>query len=352
MAASVTPANFLVDPVELRKAGTVLLTAVALIEASHAARAGRPLAFIFGQATLAPIVADLIQLASVCGHSAANYEACEASLTPGFLKNFGAIEPTLAKAVAAFGLEIDTAIGGGETAVAISRVGTSGSISPQGTSDLLAKLEQASHSQQILVESGTGIAGRQFILYLPGTENWKPIPNSKVFDLTSDLAAMSKAGVSAPERAAVQALRASGFGSLPTDRLVIAGYSEGGLIGANLIASGAVANLGGRVAGLIAVASPISSAKIPESVKVLAIEHVNDPVPKLDLAEHQESTNWQTVKLKPSGLLGHSLTSYRESVRGLGLNQNLALDKHLSRILESNPLSRNAELTGYVAKRL
>ena len=331
MAVSVAPANFLVDPFELRKAGTVLLTAVAMIEASHAARAGRPVAFIFGQATLAPIVADLIALANACGHSAANYEACEANLTPSFMRKFESLEPALAKALASVALQVDTAIGGGETAVAINKAGSSNSKFPTGTQDLLAKLGQASAAQEILIETGTSVTGRQFILYLPGTQNWQPVSNGKVFDLTSDLAAMAAPGTSGPERAAVMALRDSGFGQQPNDKLVIAGYSEGGLIGANLIATGAITGLGGHVSGLISIGSPISSVKLPASVKVVSIEHVNDPVPKLDLANRADTPSWHTVLLPPVDFPGHSLASYRAS---LG-NPQAASSKFISEKLSS-----------------
>jgi len=321
------PVKFLVEPYELRKASAVIMTAIAMLEASHATRAGRPLTFLLGQAMLAPLTRDLVHLAGACIHTAANYESCEAALAPGFLRDFDRVEPMLIKSVAGFALSIEESLGGGETLVNIFNARSVSGKAVGTVTDVLTRLTEAAKMRQIGVEIGTGAAGRQFTVYLPGTQNWDPVTGHQAFDLTSDLAAMSAPGISAPERATIQALGSLGFGTMAGDTAVLAGYSEGGLVAANLVASGAVTALGGTVAGVIAVGSPINSVRLPASTRVISLEHANDPVTKLDLSSKPASRHWFTQKFAPTGLLGHSLEGYRASLNASGTNAASHLNK-------------------------
>ncbi|MDE2408973.1 MAG: hypothetical protein KGL72_01560 [Actinomycetales bacterium] len=345
------PAKFAVDPFKLHIVGTVLLTSIAAIEASHLARAGRPVTMALGITLLTPIAEDIKQLAVSCFASAGNYESAEALLTPEFVKQFSSIEPQLARAVAAAGYFADRLIGGGETPVVATAVGSASVAAVASLSGLVGRLQRASVSQQILVENSAGPAGRQFTIYLPGTQDWAPVGSTKAFDLASDLAAFARPGVSAPERAAVQALSAKGFGTKPGDSLTLVGYSEGGIVGANLIASGAVTHLGGRVSGLVAVASPISAAQLPADTKVISLEHTDDLVPKLDLAEHKNTANWTTVKLNPSGLDTHYLHSYQESLSQLSPSEHSKLNEALAN-MRGGRLSGSAARTSFEAVRV
>lgn len=313
------PVKFLVDPFHVRLAAVALFSSISAIEATHLTRIGRPISFVYGQVMLAPIIRDIAKLALSCTHTAGNYESCEAALTPTMMKDVLAIQPGLAKALATFGLSMETLLGQGETPVTTKLQLTQPAAAATTLPALLERLAQAGSKSQIMLEITEGEPGgpRHFTIYLPGTANWSPITGDSPFDLTSDLTAMAGPGVSAPERAALQVLTSADFGRQSGDRLTIVGYSEGGLAGANLISSGAVTALGGSVAGLVSVASPMSAVRLPSETKVLALEHSNDPVPQLDLAERTETANWSTVKLPPASGIGHSMTGYQASVRNL-----------------------------------
>lgn len=351
MTQIAAPAKFVVDPFKLHIVGTLLLTSIGVIEGSHLARAGRPLTMALGIALLTPIANDIKQLAHSCFASAGNYESAEALLTPEFMNKFADTEPQLARAVAAAGYLADRLLGGGETPVLATAVETASVTSVASLAGLVGRLQRASVSQQIVVENSPGPAGRQFTIYLPGTQSWAPVGSTKAFDLASDLAAFARPGVSAPERAAVQALIAKGFGTKPGDALTLVGYSEGGIVGANLIASGAVTHLGGRVAGLVAVASPISAAHLPADTKVISLEHTDDPVPKLDLAEHKNDSNWTTVRLNASGLDTHFLHSYQVSLSQMTPEEKASLNQALAKLTGGHSAGYAAR-TGFEAVRV
>jgi len=176
MTHTAPPAKFLVEPFELRKASAVLMTAIAMIEASHASRAGRPFAFIMGQALLAPLVRDLVNLAAACAHTAANYEACEAALTPRFLKDFERYEPALMKAAAGVVFGAETALGIGETAVSVTLGSQESGVQPNTVTGLLGVLQRAANTRQIGISVAEGQAGRVFTVYLPGTQTGSRSP--------------------------------------------------------------------------------------------------------------------------------------------------------------------------------
>ncbi len=342
MRTAVTPVAFQADFFTLHAAATALGTAVAAIEASHLARAGRPASLALGIALLTPIAADIAKLADSCRLAATNYEQVENSLVPAFLRGQQSTMAALAVATAAGLSAAASAVGLGETPVVPVPAGSSNGAAPANLQALLGTLNRASVSQEILVQVSERAEGRAFTLYLPGTNSWSPVPKTSAFDLTSDLAAMAGPGKSAPERAAIQALTQSGFGQRQGDTVAVVGYSEGGLAGANLVASGELTGLGGKVTNLVAVGSPISARPIPNGVNVLSLEHSNDPVPKLDLAEHRSNPSWKTIRLGSSGLLGHSLEGYRASLNGLRKGQLATINRELAAVFGEGTTKVNA----------
>lgn len=341
------PTQFEVEPIHLRGFCAVLMASAAMVEVSHMSRAAFPAAFIYGHILLTPIVVDIARLAQSCASAAANYEGCEASVGISLGSSLQSLEPVMAKAAAGAALAVESLISGGETRVFTQATGSHPAKSPETIDELLGRLQSVATEKQIRVEQ----AGRHFNLYLPGTQNWAPISNGSTFDLTSNLAAFAWGGqpghLSAPEQAALQALKDSGFGSEPGDTATVVGYSEGALVGANLIAGGAIAKLGGRVSGLISVGGPISARGIGPEIPVVSLEHANDLVPQLDLAEHKQTQNWTTVKLPKTDGLGHSLTSYRQSVAEMGAANSAELNNKIAGLLATG----KAVATDYVAVR-
>lgn len=80
------------------------------------------------------------------------------------------------------------------------------------------------------------------------------------------------------ERAVMQAL--SDAGVAPGSDVVWSGFSQGGIMAGNLAADG---SLPYNTVGVVTNGSPIDSFDIPATIPVLQIEHVSDPVAKLDL---------------------------------------------------------------------
>jgi len=344
---SAAPTQFEVEPIHLRGFCAVLMASAAMVEVSHMSRAAFPAAWIYGQILLTPIIADITKLAQSCAAAAANYEGCEASVGVSLGASLQSLEPVMAKAVAGVALAAESLVSGGETRVFTQSTGSHQDKSPETIDELLGRLQAVAAEKQIRVEQ----SGRHFNLYLPGTQNWSPIPNGSAFDLTSNLVAFAGGGqpgqLSAPEHAALQVLKDSGFGSQPGDTATIVGYSEGALVGANLIAGGAIAKLGGRASGLISVGGPISARGIAREIPVISLEHANDLVPKLDLAEHKQTHSWTTVKLPKTAGLGHSLTSYRQSVAEMGAAKSAELNDKIAGLLAPG----KAVVTDYKAVR-
>lgn len=80
------------------------------------------------------------------------------------------------------------------------------------------------------------------------------------------------------ERAVMQAL--SDAGVPPGSDVVWSGFSQGGIMAGNLAADG---SLPYDTVGVVTNGSPIDGFDIPGNIPVLQVEHVSDPVAKLDL---------------------------------------------------------------------
>ena len=75
-------------------------------------------------------------------------------------------------------------------------------------------------------------------------------------------------------RAAVLAMREAGITA--SDNVILVGHSQGGLIAAQLAASGEY-----RVSDVVTVGAPLHHIEIPEEVHLVAIEHSEDVIPSL-----------------------------------------------------------------------
>lgn len=92
--------------------------------------------------------------------------------------------------------------------------------------------------------------------------------------------------------AVLAAMAASGIG--PTDRVLVTGHSQGG-IAAMALASSPEAQRRYNISHVITAGSPVSRFDPPAHVRVLSIEHEQDPVPRLDTQPNPDRANWTTV---------------------------------------------------------
>lgn len=165
-----------------------------------------------------------------------------------------------------------------------------------GVADLVAAGEGLDGGRVRVVETSRGDGGSAWVVIIPGTQEWSPRPGRNPFDLTTDVRALigdatiAAAGVSA----ALASSRASCGRSSPQDPVMLVGHSQGGILAAAL-ASDPAFRAGNRVTHVVTSGAPVALFPVPSTVKVLSIEHADDPVPGLDLTPNPGGRSWTTV---------------------------------------------------------
>jgi hypothetical protein len=212
----------------------------------------------------------------------------------------------------------------GETPVRVHPVGVAATDQPAlSLGNLVERIPHAADgAPQIRIERyPSGVS----VVYLGGTIDAEPDPQTEPWDMTSNVAAL--AGLDAGSyRAAQDAMRQAGISA--TDPVVLVGHSQGGLVAARLAASGNFA-----VSDVLTVGAPIHHVAVPSSVHVVALEHAEDLVPSLSgvslagaAVAGAAGSNRLTVsrRLYPAGgattstfLPAHSLTRYVETAQSM-----------------------------------
>ncbi|PFG38927.1 hypothetical protein ATJ97_1419 [Georgenia soli] len=172
--------------------------------------------------------------------------------------------------------------------VAISRRRRLEGAAPRSVADVFANLDTMSgpaESQEIRVTHVVGPAGEsRFVVEIPGTESWEPRSTTNPADVKTNLqeiAGQESAMRAAVELALADAMEAAGIppGERGRPEVLLAGHSQAGIVAVNLASDPDPAF---RYSHVLVGGSPISLADVPESVHVLALEHEQDPVPRLD----------------------------------------------------------------------
>lgn len=155
---------------------------------------------------------------------------------------------------------------------------------------------------------------RTVVVYIPGTQTLGLGDGENPLDLQSNVFAMQGNGLAASERAVLEAMNQAGVRA--TDHVIFVGHSQGGMVAGNLSQNPA----GYIAAGLVAIGAPIAQLKI-NKIPVMAIEHVNDPVPNVSGKVNPLAKNWVTVQRKAlalesdAPLHSHSLKSYKNTTQ-------------------------------------
>ena len=160
-----------------------------------------------------------------------------------------------------------------ETGVRTAPVATTPSTPAEGFADRAARVPSGSAQVRVDRYSAPGQQDR-FEVYLGGTADFSPMSGKEPFDLTSNITALSAGGQSGAYRAVEDALGQAGVG--PHSPLVVTGYSQGGLVAAQLAASGDY-----DVRGLYTLGAPSGQVDVPRDVQWVAVEHTDDLVPAL-----------------------------------------------------------------------
>lgn len=169
----------------------------------------------------------------------------------------------------------------------------------------------------IRIEEYGATGSKTFVVYLPGTQSWSPIPSKNSLDLQSEFKALAGANISVSERATQDALDKAGV--RVTDKVVLVGFSQGGTIAANIASQ----RQSYDVAGVVTFGAPMNTVEIPKGIPVIALEHTNDIVPLLDKDSNPLTKDWVTSQNSSPWHIGenpfkpHFLNSYLLSAKEL-----------------------------------
>jgi hypothetical protein len=152
---------------------------------------------------------------------------------------------------------------------------TTATRSPATYGDLAARIPAGgSNGAQVRVERYTGSGGRPvFVAYVGGTVTMSPVARGEPFDLTSNLAGVARHDPAAL-RVTEDALRRAG--ARPGDTVIPVGYSQGGIVATELVASGDY-----HTPAIVTFGSPTGGIDLPPQVVDVAVEHTDDLVPAL-----------------------------------------------------------------------
>jgi hypothetical protein len=123
--------------------------------------------------------------------------------------------------------------------------------------------------------------GRRWIVQFPSTQTWHPRSGRAPNDLTADLVALSMQETTLT-RAAVQAMRQAGIRT--GEPVFLAGFSLGGMIATQV--ADLAAREGFTVTHLVTAGSSIGRYRLPDTIRVLSLEHILDAVPRLEGREN------------------------------------------------------------------
>jgi hypothetical protein len=275
---------------------------------------------------LPPILERLERIRQACANAADSYFGKEAEISRELRENIELpiknIATGFAGAAAALGIMA-------ETPVTANVVGVENYVEPANTISEYARrlaLVAAINPGWIRIEkfnepaspvktaSGQPLYQQaRYVVYIPGTEDWAPITGKNPFDLTSDLAAISKTGSAGSERAVALAMEKAGIA--PGSKVLFVGHSQGGLVGANIST---------RFAGsrLLTFGAPISQLGSALTADAMAVEHVGDLIPRLDGKPNDITPNLVTVRQEVAGenlLHQHSMETYRETAQSIDI---------------------------------
>lgn len=153
---------------------------------------------------------------------------------------------------------------------------------------------QVSGEGAVLVTTTQTAQGPVHVLTIPGTQparDGRYWASTNPFD-ESGIVEGTGRGSDYVAQAATEALESAG--ASPGDRLVITGYSQGGIHAANLAVD---EDLAARydVEYVVTTGSPVGGTALPDATRGLHLEHVDDMVPGLDGRPNPETSNQVTV---------------------------------------------------------
>lgn len=255
------------------------------------------------------VLAKLERLYGTCLLASEQYFSTEAQIHRrfeiDFIPQLAAVTTNIATT---FGWKLDQRVTATKTITIVTKP-------PTSITQLLDRLWQVSSKGEPTVGVDFfRITGdqRTAIVYIPGTQTLGLGDGSNPLDLQSNILAMQGNGIATSERAVLEAMKQAGVE--PSDSVIFVGHSQGGMLAGNL----AMHPEGYIAAGLVTIGAPIAQLKLTK-LPVMAIEHVNDPIPNVSGKVNPLTKNWVTIQRSSSSLESdapmhsHSLKSYKNT---------------------------------------
>ena len=198
--------------------------------------------------------------------------------------------------------------------VRVSAVGASGADTtaraPTGLADLTRDQAGLPADGRVRVVEVVGDHGSAWVVEIAGTQAWEPRAGANPFDVTTDVRSMAAqstllaAGVQqALASAQAKAATAQPGRDVRSEPVLLSGHSLGGIVAAGL-ASSAQFRSAHRVTHVVAMGAPIGKVPVPADVQVMAVEHRQDPVPRLEGRSNPDRAGWVTVTRDLDGTPG------------------------------------------------
>jgi hypothetical protein len=201
----------------------------------------------------------------------------------------------------------------GSRNLSVTRVRTHSVSAPQSLAEMAMRVPPSEPgAAQVVVERYTGQLAPTWIIYYGGTIDMSLPSSHEPWDLRSNLEAMANVQSDSMRSAAIVAERA---GIRPGDHVIHVGYSQGGLIAAQ-IATQAPPNS----ASLVTFGAPVGHLDLSALRGVITVEHSEDLVPALSghvpMNSDDRHTILTTARLNNSeqdALPAHQLARYRQT---------------------------------------
>ena len=284
------------------------------------------------------VLAKLERLHSNCLVAPEQYFSTEAQIHRRFEFHF---IPQLAAVTSSTAASLGWKLDG---QVSATKTFTTSSKPPNSITQLLDRLWQVSSKGEPTVGIDlfqTTTDQRTAVVYIPGTQSLGLGEESNPLDIQSNILAMQGNGVAASERAVLVAMNQAGIKE--TDQVIFVGHSQGGMVAGNL----AMHPAGYIAAGLITIGAPIAQLKLSK-LPVMAIEHVNDPIPNISGRVNPLSKNWVTIQRtslaseSDAPMHSHSLKSYKNTTKKVDSSNNQGIVNIKGQLLSQFP----AAITG------
>jgi hypothetical protein len=220
-----------------------------------------------------------------------------------------------------------------ETPVQVTAVESNTTKPAESYQDLVSRIPRADEgAAQIRIEKYES----GYVVYLGGTIDSGMEPTNEPWDMTSNITAIAELD-SGSYNAAVMAMREAGITA--EDNVILVGHSQGGLVAAQLAASGEY-----RVSDVVTVGAPLHQVELPSEVNLVAVEHNEDVIPSLSgvaataaTATHMTVTrSLYATSTAPRGELlpAHNLSRYVETAAVMDRSGDPKLVAEQKRIAE------------------